>query len=153
MNSVERSTQQNLVLVSEDRKRSLSPQPLSSKNHSKENQSEKLKKILKNSSFLINIKIMALNSLVGASELSYIDNIRKHSLYFDEIVFWTEFCLFIESILQYVCSMLQLNIERKIFLSIWLMTKETVLVSEKWKPYWSQIQFWTSQLMIHTVCF
>ena len=41
LNSVERSTQQNLVLVSSDRKRSLSPQPLSSKKSFRENHSKK----------------------------------------------------------------------------------------------------------------
>ena len=53
LNSVERSTQQNLVLVSSDRKRSLSPQPLSSKKSFRENHSKNHSKITQKSVFII----------------------------------------------------------------------------------------------------
>ena len=58
--------------------------------------------------------------------------------------------------LQYVCSMLELNIERKKIFFVHLANdkRNGFKLREMKKPYWSQIQFWTSHdsYNINTVC-
>ena len=105
LNSVERSTQQNLVLVSSDRKRSLSPQPLSSKKSFRENHSKITQKIR---FYHFRMKLSKIRGSTPAGVLSQnfcVWDFFRKTINIHRMTWYI--------ILQYVCSMFPNMVELK----------------------------------------